>query len=308
MRTKMAPRSPSPVRLMSAPHAPLLASTLHLPAGPWTTVLDCLCQRFPAIPREVWLARMRDGKVQDLDGRPLDPQHPYREGLRVRYFRELAAEPPIPFEARVLHQDAHLLVVDKPHFLPVVPAGAYVEQTLLARLVRSLGNPELVPLHRIDRLTAGLVLFSCNPASRARYQALFRQRRIEKYYQALAPALPQLSFPLLRRSRILPGEPFFRMREVDGEANSETRIEVLERGERFWRYGLQPLSGRKHQLRVQMAGLGAAILGDPLYPQLRAECTEDFSQPLQLLAQALAFDDPLDGRPRHFVSRLSLPG
>lgn len=291
---------------MSDFQQPMLASTLHLPAGDWATVLDCLCQRFPAINRQTWLARMQAGKVQHLDGRPLDPAHPYREGLRVRYFREVAQETPIPFQEQVLHQDEHLLVVDKPHFLPVLPAGRYVEQTLLARLVRSLDNPDLVPLHRIDRLTAGLVLFSCNPASRDRYQALFRQRRIDKTYEALAPALPQLSFPLQLCSRIVPGEPFFRMREEPGEANSETRIEVLERCDAYWRYGLQPLTGRKHQLRVQMAGLGAALIGDPLYPTLGEEPPDDFRTPLQLLARSLAFVDPLSGGPRRFVSTRQL--
>ena len=285
---------------------PLLPSTLHLPAGDWATVLDCLCQRFPAIDRQTWLARMQAGKVQHQDGRPLDPTHPYREGLRVRYFREVAQETPIPFLEQVLHQDEHLLVVDKPHFLPVLPAGRYVEQTLLARLVRSTGNPDLVPLHRIDRLTAGLVLFSCNPASRDRYQALFRQRRIDKTYEALAAALPQLSFPLQLCSRIVPGEPFFRMREVPGETNSQTRIEVIERGAGYWRYGLQPLTGRKHQLRVQMAGLGAALIGDPLYPTLREAASDDFSTPLQLLARSLAFVDPLSGAPRRFISTRQL--
>jgi tRNA pseudouridine32 synthase/23S rRNA pseudouridine746 synthase len=131
----------------------------------------------------------------------------------------------------VLHLDEHLLVADKPHFLPVTPSGAHVYETLLGRLIRRTGNPDLVPLHRIDRETAGLVLFSANPATRAAYQALFRERRIEKHYEAIAPALPHLDFPLVRRSRIVPGEPFFRMREAEGEPNSEMRIAVIERGE-----------------------------------------------------------------------------
>ncbi len=163
----------------SLPDASLRASTLHLPAGPWSTVLDCLCARFPAIDRDTWLARMQRGRVLDAEGRALGPQAAYREGLRVHYFRELPAEAPIPFEARILYRDEHLLVADKPHFLPVMPAGGYVEQTLLARLARSTGNRDLVPLHRIDRHTAGLVLFSTNPGSRGRYQALFRERRID---------------------------------------------------------------------------------------------------------------------------------
>ncbi|WP_423357115.1 pseudouridine synthase [Pseudomonas citronellolis] len=285
------------------------ASTLHLPAGPWSTVLDCLCARFPAIPRETWLQRLARGRVLDAEGKPLDASTPHREGLRVHYFREVEAETPIPFEERILHVDEHLVVADKPHFLPVTPSGQYVEQTLLARLARRLDNPLLVPLHRIDRPTAGLVLFSANPASRAAYQALFRERRMHKRYEAIAPPLPQLDFPHVRRSRLVDGEPFILMREAEGAINSETRIEVLERREHWWRYALYPVSGKRHQLRVHMAALGAALRNDPLYPRLLPEelrRSDDYSRPLQLLARHLAFDDPLTGRPRQFDSQLQL--
>lgn len=292
----------------SLPDASLRASTLHLPAGPWSTVLDCLCARFPAIDRDTWLARMQRGRVLDAEGRALGPQAAYREGLRVHYFRELPVEAPIPFEARILYRDEHLLVADKPHFLPVMPAGGYVEQTLLARLARSTGNRDLVPLHRIDRHTAGLVLFSTNPGSRGRYQALFRERRIDKCYEAIAPALPQLDFPLLRRTRLVPGEPFFRMREGEGEPNSETRIEVVERNGRWWRYRLYPVTGKKHQLRVHLAALGAGIQNDGFYPELLdAEGSpDDYLRPLKLLARGLRFDDPLSGERRTFESGLRL--
>lgn len=283
-------------------------STLHLPQGDWSTVLDCLCAHFPAIARELWLERMARGRVLDAQGAPIAADRAYRVGLKVHYFREVAAETPIPFVETILHVDEHLLVADKPHFLPVMPAGEYVEQTLQARLAKRLGNADLVPLHRIDRHTAGLVLFSTNPQSRGRYQALFRERQMHKCYEALAAPLPGLDFPLLRKTRLEAGEPFFRMQEVPGVPNTETRIEISQRLDEHWLYRLYPVTGKKHQLRVHLAALGAPILNDPFYPEVSdaPDAPDDYSKPLKLLARGLAFSDPLTGEPRSFESRLSL--
>lgn len=284
----------------------MTASRLQLPPGPWTTVLDGLCARFPAIPRGTWVDRFARGRVLDAEGAALALDAPYRPGAEIRYFREVADEPVIPYTETVLHADADLVVADKPHFLPVTPAGGFVRETLLARLVQRLGNPDLVPLHRIDRDTAGLVLFSANPATRAAYQALFPERRIQKRYEAIAPALPGVSFPLVRSTRLVRGEPFFRMQEVEGVPNSETRIEVLERAGAWWRYALEPVTGRKHQLRVHMAGLGASIANDRCYPEAAAAAPDDGTRPLKLLARSLAFVDPLDGSARWFESGFTI--
>lgn len=289
---------------LTAMPIPPHASTLRLPEGAWTHVVDCLCAQFPAIGRECWLDRFARGRVLDADGRPLTATACYRPGLTVHYFREVADEPAIPVTETLLHADEHLVVADKPHFLPVMPAGRFVEQTLLRRLARRLGNADLAPLHRIDRATAGLVLFSANPATRSRYQALFRERGIRKRYFAVAARLDEV--PALRRSRLVRGEPFFRMRETEGEANSETRIEALCAGDEVAGYALHPVTGRKHQLRVHMAALGAPILGDLLYPQLAPEQDDDHAHPLQLLAESVAFVDPLSGAERRFRSELRL--
>lgn len=282
------------------------ASRLQLPPGPWSTVLEALCARFPAIDRETWRSRFARGRVLDADGVTLSESAPFRVGAEIRYFREVAAEPRLAVQETILHVDAHLIVVDKPHFLPVTPGGVYVNETLLARLRQRFGNPDIVPLHRLDRLTAGVVLFSNNPATRARYQALFRDRAIDKRYEAIAPPLPTQSWPLERHSRLVRGEPFFLTREVEGEPNALTRIDVIERGPDDWRYALAPVTGRKHQLRVHMAALGAPIRNDPLYPQLMDQAPDDPTRPLKLLARSLAFVDPLDGSARRFESAQQL--
>lgn len=281
-------------------------STLVLPQGAWPSLLDFLAAHFSDIARDAWRSRFARGLVCDASGHALREDTPYSVGRSIHYYRELPPEPQIPFTEEVLYRDAHLLVADKPHFLPVLPSGRYLQETLLVRLRRETGIDELSPLHRIDRDTAGLVLFSTCVASRGAYQALFTQRTIQKTYEAIAPLLPRERFPLVYRSRLVRGEPFYRTQEVAGEANSETRIEMAESRGAFARYQLYPLSGRKHQLRVHLAALGAPIVNDPLYPEIREPAQDDYSQPLQLLARELRFTDPLDGTLRCFSSRRTL--
>ena len=308
------PRTPLPLR-----HG-VSASCIALPptppgAAPWASVLDFLSQRLPTVSRADWQARMHAGDVLDEAGQALPPDAPYRGGTRVYYYRTLAHEPEVPFQETICHQDAHLLVVDKPHFLPVTPGGRYVQQSLLVRLKQRLGLAQLSPIHRIDRETAGLVLFSVREADRAAYQALFRQRQVHKVYEAMAP-LPALdalhtgqTWSQHRRSRLAEDpSAFFRMQEVPGEPNSETRITLLETHGPWGRYRLEPVTGQRHQLRVHMNALGLPLLGDQFYPvvQRGPHDPEDFSQPLHLLAQAIAFTDPLTGEARQFVTGLRL--
>lgn len=283
------------------------ASRVRLPHTAYLLLLDFLCERFTAISRDTWQQRMLAGKVLDEQQRHLLPTEPYQAGALVYYFREVLVEPVVPFTETILYQDEHLLVVDKPHFLPTLPAGRYVEETVLRRLMKRLDNPDIVPIHRLDRLTAGVVLFSVNPSSRDAYQGLFRQRKVFKCYEALAAALPDQQWPYRYRSRLEPAQEFFRMQEVPGVPNSETVIEVSEKQGDIWCYRLYPITGRKHQLRVHLAALGAPIINDPLYPDLQAlNEQDDYAQPLQLLAKQISFIDPLNGLLRYFKSKISL--
>ena len=282
------------------------ASAVFLPDGPWPTVLAFLDERFPAVGEAVWRARMAGGRVVGEAGDELVAAAPYRPRTRVFYYRELESEPVIPFEEHILYEDEHLVIADKPHFLPVAPVGRYLHETLLARLKRRLGISHLVPLHRLDRETAGLVMLSKNVASRDAYHALFRGDGIEKLYEAVAPLNPALAFPLTRRSRIERDERFYRRREVEGAPNAISVISLLETGEQRARFRLQPVTGKTHQLRVHMAALGMPICNDLLYPQERDRSEENMTRPLQLLACQLSFRDPLTGVSRCFQSGLSL--
>ncbi|MEO8407079.1 MAG: pseudouridine synthase [Oxalobacteraceae bacterium] len=287
---------PLPIRDGVAP------SYVWLQPGPWPYLRDFLRARFPDVAPATWQDRMARGEVVDGDGVRLLPGSIYRSGIRIFYYRELAGETPIPFEEQILYRDAHILVVDKPHFLPVIPGGRFLHETLLVRLKKKLQLPDLTPIHRLDRGTAGVIMFSHNAASRGAYQSLFQQRAVDKVYEALAPTLHGYTFPFTYRSRMVEGTPFFRMQQVAGEPNSETRIDLIEQRGALSLYRLQPVTGRKHQLRVHLAALGIAIVNDAFYPVALPCKADDMTQPLQLLARAIAFDDPIDGSRRHFES------
>ncbi|MDR3065050.1 MAG: pseudouridine synthase [Comamonas sp.] len=281
-------------------------SCVVLPSQGGGLLIDFLCERLPAVSRKDWLRRMAAGQVVSETGDRADPASGFIPGLRYYYYRELDAEPEIPFAAQVIHRDGHLLVADKPHFLPVVPAGQYLQNTLLVRLKREFDLPELSPIHRIDRDTAGLVVFSVQRATRGIYQGLFRDRAIHKVYEAVAPFRADLSFPREHASRLEESGHFFRMHEVAGEPNSRTLMEIIEHNQAWARYRLSPVSGKRHQLRVHMAALRLPLRGDTFYPVVNDPEHGDYSNPLQLLARSLSFEDPLTGQVREFTSRRSL--
>jgi len=283
------------------------ASVVSVPQGA-PHLLDFLAQRMPGISRSEWAERLAQGLVLHEDGQAALPDQSCQPGQRLYYYRHLDDEPVLPFQAQVLFEDDHLLVVDKPHFMPVTPSGRYVQQSLLVQLKRQTGCADLVPLHRIDRETAGLVLFGKRMQDRDAYHALFRDHLIHKTYHAVAAHAPHLQLPRVYASRLVPGEPFFRTQEVPGPTNSESRVALLHTDGQRALYALEPISGKRHQLRVHMNAMGIPIEGDQFYPAvLRGpEAPEDFSQPLQLLAQSVRFTDPITGQAREWTSRLRL--
>ncbi|MFW0786496.1 pseudouridine synthase [Gordonia sp. CPCC 206044] len=251
--------------------------------------------------------RAAGGEIVDAAGAPVGLDEPARMHASIYLYRDLPDEPEIPFDLSILHADADIVVVDKPHFLATMPRGRHVTQTALVRLRRELGTDLVSPAHRLDRLTAGVLLFTRRREVRAAYQSLFAQRRAVKEYRALAPVAEDLATTVTVADRIEKTAGDLRARVVEGEVNAISDITLTERTDVGGIYRLQPRTGRTHQLRMHMAGLGVGIVGDPLYPEIRPDLAErpdhgDFSAPLRLIAHSLAFDDPLTGEHRVFTS------
>jgi tRNA pseudouridine32 synthase / 23S rRNA pseudouridine746 synthase len=277
------------------------------------TVLEFLVLRFPGIAPDIWRQRIRDGKVQWQDGTPIGQDSAYTPKARILYYREVVQEPVIPFQETIIHQDENLLVVDKPHFLPVTPGSVYVNQCLLYRLRKQTGIHDLTPIHRIDRWTAGIVLFSTGHRARGPYQELFANEQVTKLYHGIAQLTAGNDGPLAVpgqewqvENRIATGNPSFRMTVVQGEINARSRIRCIATESDRGLFHLHPLTGKTHQLRLHMSGLGMPLLNERYYPELQPQSPDNFERPLQLLAKQLEFLDPLTREPRHFISRQNL--
>lgn len=333
----MAMESPLPVR------NGVNATRLRLPrTGAWETVADYLLERFGHVEPEGILRRFDQQEIVGLGGVPLTRQTPLGEHEFIWYYRSLPAETPIPFEAKILHQDEHLLVVDKPHFLPTTPGGRFIQESALVRLRNQTGIDELVPMHRLDRATAGVILFAVNPQTRGDYQMLFERREIAKRYKAVVALQPgdgletgrvlqpdgghsQLKspaelhellaqMPLAYENRMAKVKGQLRSVVEEGQPNAQTLIKVEAIGRsRGYHAGtevalmdLEPHSGKTHQLRVHLASLGLGIINDAFYPRLWDLAPDDYQRPLQLLAHTISFADPLTGLQRSFSSAQQL--
>jgi tRNA pseudouridine32 synthase/23S rRNA pseudouridine746 synthase len=282
------------------------AARLRLPEeGQWATIRDHLVERLPRVDPARIDVMLREERVVGLDG-PVAVDAPYAPGSFVWFHRDLPVEVPVPFEIGIVHRDDDILVVDKPHFLATIPRGQHIVQTALVRLRLELGIPTLSPAHRLDRVTAGLLLFVIRPELRGKYQTMFRDRLVGKEYEAIARYDSALELPCTVSSRIVKERGVITAQEVPGEPNARTVVELVEARGGVGRYRLRPETGRTHQLRLHMSGLGLPILGDDFYPVLTEKPLGDFTRPLQLLARVLEFTDPVSGVPRRFESALRL--
>lgn len=247
------------------------------------------------------------------DGRPVRDDDPYATTTFVWFHRDLREEPVVPGELTVVHRDERVVVVDKPAFLSTVPRGNHVVQSLVVRLRDELGLPDLTTMHRLDRVTSGLVLCVVGKEHRAAYQSMFATGTVAKTYRALAPWRAHLAGPdgVVVRNHVRAVPRTGRAEVVpDAPVNAETLVEVERRlggPDDLAVYRLSPRTGRTHQLRLHLLGLGVPIVDDPLYPVDRQVPIDDFSAPLQLLAAELAYVDPVDGRARHHRSARTLP-
>ncbi|WP_333473435.1 pseudouridine synthase [Lolliginicoccus lacisalsi] len=274
--------------------------------APWPTIGEALAATYPE-HRERFRRRLANAEIVDDHGVPVHASQPLVRGMTLFYYRDLAPEAPVPFEVTVLHQDEHLVVADKPHFLASMPRGRHVIESATVRLRTRLDLPHLTPVHRLDRPTAGVLLLAAHPGARAPYQRMFAERRVTKKYLAVAPRVPGVEVQQAVRDRIVkhPGER--RAIRQPGTVNAITHIEQAEAlVNGLALYHLRPETGRTHQLRVHLSMLGAPIVGDDLYPTIRERADDDFTNPLQLLAAEIAFTDPFTGRPRSFRSTRAL--
>lgn len=297
----MSVHPPLPVKDGVAP------SRIYLPRETWPDLLSFLLNKFPHMDPDMIRKRLRKGDMVDAQGKAFMLDSPFTPDAWLWYYREVPVETVVPFDIDILYQDELLIAIDKPHFMASIPGGRHLHQTALVRLRDQLGNPHINPIHRLDRDTAGVLVFCADRNRRGVYQTLFQTRSVHKIYEAVAPWRAGLTFPLSRESLIRRSGQVFVMHEIDGPPNSCTHIDLLAHNDTHGHYRLEPVTGKKHQLRVHMNALGIPICNDEYYPKLKPLRTDEtFTDPLQLLARSMQFTDPVTGVERYFESRRQL--
>ena len=248
------------------------------------------------------------GRFVDEAGSPVDGDAPYRSCAFVWFHRDRAEETIVPGRIHIVHRDERIVAVDKPAFLSTIPRGRHVLQSVVVRLRAELGLPELSPLHRLDRVTSGILILATERRWRGAYQSMFQRGEVGKTYRALAPLRPELDFPVTVRNHLSKPRGQVQAEVIPGApVNAVSLIEREAQLQALAVYRLTPQTGRTHQLRMHMLGLGIPIWDDPLYPVVEDVALDDFSRPLQLLASEVRFTDPVDGSPRLFESVRTLP-
>jgi tRNA pseudouridine32 synthase/23S rRNA pseudouridine746 synthase len=271
------------------------------------TILDFLEQHFPHIGRKIWSERIDSELVSDANGNPISQDTAYNAGMRLSYYREVPKEMKIPFEEIILFQNNHILAICKPHFLPVQPSGPYVRECLLNRLIKSLRNENLVPLHRIDRETAGVILFSADRKSRNVYHQMFKSGSVKKIYEAIGtkPSDNKVEEWLIE-NRIEESDDWPLMKNSDGPINARTLIRKIGEKDDLIKFRIEPLTGKGHQIRLHLQIIGSCIINDRYHPKLLPEMPDNFKNPLQLIARKLEFVDPISGERFMFRSSRKL--
>ena len=276
------------------------------PAPTWPDLGAWLGERLgESVPVTEFLAA---GRFAYESGVPVAGTDPYQPTTFVWFHRDLADEPVVPGPIHLVYRDDRIVVIDKPPFLSSIPRGSHVVQSVVVRLRAQLQLPELSPLHRLDRVTSGLLVLATERRWRGAYQTLFQRGEVNKVYRALAPLCPSLELPVTVRNHLRTRPGHWQGEEaLDLPVNAESLVERESEHGEAGLYRLTPRTGRTHQLRLHMLGLGIPIIGDPLYPVVQDVSVHDFTRPLQLLASELAFTDPVDGALRRFESVRRLP-
>jgi 23S rRNA pseudouridine1911/1915/1917 synthase len=269
-------------------------------AGAGTTLIDHLAGGFPHSSAATWRRRVQAGEV-DVDGSAAAPGSLVRAGQVITWRRPPWDEPEAPVSFEVVFEDEWLLAIDKPSGLPTMPAGGFLEHTLLTVARRRYAGAS--PLHRLGRHTSGLILFARDHAAAARLSRSWRDGRVQKQYRALGSGLA--SWDAKELDAAIGPVAHARLGTVYAASPSgkpsRSVARTIERQSVSTLFEVEILTGRPHQIRIHLAWAGHPLVGDPLYAAGGIPRADDPGLPgdggYLLHASRLAFDHPITGVP-----------